>query len=90
MDYTITEGKTERLVSLCKQAEATEYISGPAAKEYIDDDLFKQENIKLSYVDYSGYPEYHQLFPPFEHGVSVVDLIFNEGKNAKKHMKSFN
>ena len=90
MDYTITEGKTERLVSLCKQAEATEYISGPAAKEYINDDLFKQENIKLSYVDYSSYPEYHQLFPPFEHGVSVVDLIFNEGKNAKKHMKSFN
>lgn len=89
MDYNIVEGKTERLISLCKQAQATEYISGPAAKNYINEDLFKQENIKLSYIDYSNYPEYHQLYPPFEHGVSVIDLIFNEGENAKKYMKSF-
>ncbi len=90
MDYDIVEGKTERLVSLCKQAEATEYISGPSAKEYINVDLFEQENIKLTYIDYSNYSEYTQLFPPFEHGVSVIDLIFNEGENAKKYMKSFN
>jgi len=32
--------------------------------------------------------EYNQLFPPFEHGVSI-DLIFNEGENASKFMKSF-
>jgi len=89
MDYNIVEGKTERLISLCKQAQGTEYISGPAAKDYINEDLFKQENIKLSYIDYSNYPEYHQLFPPFEHGVSVIDLIFNQGENAKKYMKSF-
>lgn len=89
MDYNIVEGKTERLISLCKQAQGTEYISGPAAKDYINEDLFKQENIKLSYIDYSNYPEYHQLFTPFEHGVSVIDLIFNQGENAKKYMKSF-
>ena len=88
-DYYCAEGKTERLVSLCKQARATEYISGPAAKDYIKHELFLRENIKLSYIDYSHYSEYHQLFPPFEHGVSVIDLIFNEGEDAKKHMKSF-
>ena len=49
-DYTIVNGKTERLVSLCKQAGATEYVSGPAARDYIDEDLFQQENIKLSYI----------------------------------------
>lgn len=89
MDYNLTEGKTERLVDLCKQAEATEYLSGPAAKNYINDELFSKEGIVLRYMDYSGYPEYNQLFPPFEHHVSIIDLIFNEGPDATKYMKSF-
>lgn len=82
------EGKTERLVSICKQAGATTYISGPTARDYIDETLFNNENICLEYVDYSSYPEYRQLFPPFEHRVSIIDLIFNEGPDASKYMKS--
>ena len=89
-DYAIVNGKTERLVSLCKQAGATEYISGPAARDYIDEDLFQQENIKLSYIEYHNYPEYRQIYPNFEHGVSIIDLLFNQGVNAKKYMNSFN
>ncbi len=89
MDYRLIEGKTERLVDLCKQAGATEYISGPTAKGYIDEELFRQEGIMLQYMDYSGYPEYDQLFPPFDHHVSIIDLIFNEGPNAPTYMKSF-
>jgi len=88
-DYVIVDGKTERLVSLCKQARATEYISGPSAASYMDENLFQQENIKLSYIDYSKYQEYNQSFLPFEHGVSIIDLIFNEGYNSTKYMKSF-
>jgi hypothetical protein len=89
MDYRLIEGKMERLVDLCKQTGATEYISGPTAKGYIDENLFIKEGIALRYIDYNGYPEYQQLFPPFEHGVSIIDLIFNEGPNATKYMKSF-
>ena len=89
MDYRLLEGKTERLVDLCKQAGATEYLSGPTAKGYIEEELFRNEGITLRYMDYSGYPEYSQLFPPFEHHVSIIDLIFNEGPNATKYMKSF-
>lgn len=89
-DYVIVNGKTERLISLCKQAGATEYISGPAARDYMDEDLFQQENIKLSYIEYCNYPEYRQIHPNFEHSVSIIDLLFNEGVNAKKYMKSFN
>ncbi len=87
-DYTIVDGKTERLLNLVQQANGTEYISGPAAKDYIVEDLFKEAGIQLSWMDYSGYNEYEQLYPPFEHGVTVLDLIFNEGENAKQFMKS--
>ena len=89
MDYSLAGGKTERLVDLCKQAGATEYISGPAAKGYIEEELFSSECITLRYMDYSSYPEYRQLFQPFEHQVSIIYLIFNEGPNATKYMKSF-
>lgn len=88
-DYRIIEGKTERLVDLCKQAGGTEYISGPSAKDYIDPVLFKNAGIKLIYMDYSNYPKYPQLYPPFEHGVSILDLIFQTGPDAPKYMKSF-
>jgi hypothetical protein len=88
-DYELAEGKTERLLSLVQQAGGTDYISGPAAKDYIVDSFFEEAGIKLSWMDYSGYPEYTQLYPPFEHGVTVLDLIFNEGSEAISYMKKF-
>lgn len=88
-DYKLIGGKTERLVSLCKQAEASFYFTGPSAKDYLDEELFKQEGIKIEYMDYSNYPEYSQLYGSFVHEVSVIDLIFNEGHNAASYLKSF-
>lgn len=88
-DYKLPEGKNERLISICKEAGATKYISGPVAKEYLDESVFQQEGIEVEWMDYSGYTEYRQLFPPFEHGVTILDLLFNEGSNAKTFMKSF-
>jgi len=88
-EYPEIEGKTERLVHWCKLLNATEYVSGPAAKAYVDKSLFSDAGIQLRYMDYSGYPEYVQLYPPFEHAVSIIDLIFNEGPNAIRYMKNF-
>lgn len=85
-DYNMGEGKTERLINLCQQSGATEYISGPAAKDYIQEELFDQKNIALTWMNYSSYKEYNQLYPPFEHGVSILDLIFNEGPNSRDYM----
>jgi hypothetical protein len=87
-DYRVVEGKTERLVDLCLQAGATEYLSGPAARAYIDPEQFERSGVSLRYMDYSGYPEYEQLYPPFEHSVSVVDLVLMAGPRAREYMKS--
>ena len=86
-DYVLAEGKTERLVQLVKDAGGSEYLSGPAARDYIQDDLFRDAGLTLTYMDYTGYPEYHQLFGEFEHGVSILDLLFNEGPHARDFMK---
>lgn len=86
-DYELQPGKTERLVSLCEQAGGTEYISGPAARDYIQPELFAERGIALGWFDYSDYPEYPQLWGEFTHGVTILDLLFNCGKNAPHFMK---
>ncbi len=88
--YRIEGGKTDRLVNLCRQARATKYLSGPTARGYIDPSAFEKAGIQLEYFDYSGYPEYPQIYEPFDHYVSVLDLIFNVGPEATRYMKSFN
>jgi hypothetical protein len=88
-DYELVEGKTERLVSICRQAGATDYYSGPAAKAYLDESLFQAAGVNVHYFDYGGYHPYSQLHGTFEHGVSVLDLIFNEGNEAIRYMKNF-
>lgn len=89
MDYELVGDKTERLANLCKQAGGTHYLSGPAAKSYLEEELFAREGISVSYMDYSGYPEYRQLYPPFEPSVTILDLLFNEGPEAIRYMKTF-
>lgn len=85
-DYTIVEGKNERLISLCQQAEADVYISGPAARDYMDLGVWQQAGITVKFANYVGYAEYHQLHPPFDHFVSALDLLLNEGPNAVNYL----
>ena len=86
-DYTLVEGKTERLADLCAQAGGTEYISGPAAKDYIEESVFTDRGINLTWFDYSGYPEYPQLWGEFTHKVAILDLLFNCGKDAPRYLR---
>ncbi len=79
--------RNERLVEICKLAGATDYYSGPAAKDYLDVALFEKNGINVHWLDYGGYKEYTQLYPPFEHGVSIIDLLLNEGENSKNYLK---
>lgn len=86
-DYHSGEGKNERLIELCRRAGATEYLSGPSAGDYMDLDTFAEAGIAVRFADYSGYAEYPQPYPPFEHAVSVLDLLFCTGPNASAYMK---
>jgi len=89
-EFDFIDGQTEKLLGICKDCNADIYLSGPAAQGYFDESLAQQEGIQVEWMDYSNYPTYKQLCEPFEHGVTILDLIFNEGSNATKFMKSFN
>jgi hypothetical protein len=87
--FEIKDGRNERLLHLCKQVGAGIYYSGPAAKDYMDEEMMKQAGVEVRWMTYENYPEYSQLFPPFEHGVSILDLLFNVGQEAPNYMNSF-
>ncbi len=87
-EYGIINGKTERLIDLCIKANADEYITGPAAKEYIKSELFDERNINLKWFKYEKYPIYNQLHGKFVHEVSIIDLLFNCGPNSIKFIKN--
>lgn len=80
--------KTERLLELLRASKATHYLSGPSAKTYLDHSAFAAEGVTVTYADYAGYKEYDQPHPPFRHEVSILDLIFCLGDDARSYMKS--
>tara|TARA_R110000824_G_scaffold325036_1_gene511959 strand:- start:5580 stop:6260 length:681 start_codon:yes stop_codon:yes gene_type:complete len=82
-EYDLSEQrKNERLIDICKQAGAKEYISGPLAKDYIVKDKFDEAGIKLTWMNYDDYLEYPQLHGDFVHKVSILDVLFNCGKKT--------
>ena len=88
MDYDVQEtDRNLRLIELCKKTGANRYFSGPAARDYLDVELFSNNGIEVIFFDYSNYPEYPQLYPPFSHYVSIFDLLLNAGPDAPKYLK---
>lgn len=85
-NYPLNGHRLERLLDLVAKTGATHYISGPAAKSYIAEDRFSEIGVELAWKDYSGYPEYAQGDLPFEHGVSILDLLFNVGADANEYI----
>lgn len=86
-EYHPREGRNERLIDLCVKAGATDYLSGPSARGYVDEAGFASAGVTVHFVDYSGYPEYEQPYPPFEHAVSALDLLFCAGPGARLYLK---
>lgn len=81
----ISGAKTDRLVNILKHVEATHYISGPSARDYIEPEKFAQAGITLEYMQYD-YPDYPQLYPPFDPQVSILDLLFMTGSQAMQYI----
>lgn len=85
-------GREDRWRQVLQAAGASRFLIGPTARDYLDERKRAEiaaEGIELVWMDYEGYPEYPQLFPPFAHHVSIIDLIFNVGPRATEFMKSF-
>ncbi|HEY6509976.1 MAG TPA: WbqC family protein [Vicinamibacterales bacterium] len=86
--YRTRSTPNERLIDICLACGATDYVSGPSARGYLDETAFNAAGISVHFADYNGYPEYEQPYPPFEHAVSALDLLFCTGPRALTFMKA--
>ena len=86
-DYELAGDRVERLVELCLQAGADEYVTGPSARTYLDQSAFARRGINVVWFDYTGYSEYPQLWGGFSHEVTILDLLFNCGTDAVRYMR---
>jgi len=81
--------KVDSIISICDNIGADEYISGPAARNYIDSDEFKklkESNIELYWFEFP-HPVYPQIGDEFIPYLSVIDLMFNTGKKSVEYIK---
>jgi WbqC-like protein family len=78
--------KTDRLLGIVRGAGADHYLSGPSARDYFDEPMFRAAGITPEWMSYDGYPEYPQLHGGFEHAVTVLDLLFNTGPQAPRYL----
>lgn len=85
--YPAESAKTERLLAIARAAGADRYLSGPSARAYIDEAMFRSAGIEPEWMSYEGYPEYPQMNGDFDHAVSVLDLLFNTGPAAPNYFK---
>jgi hypothetical protein len=81
-EFQLSGSGSERLLDLLTQVGAREYISGPAARSYLDADEYQRHGITVRWKDYTTYPPYPQLHGPFEGSVSIVDLLMNCGEKS--------
>lgn len=87
-DFVLSGNRTEKLVYICKEIGADQYLSGPAAKAYLDETLFEDAGIEVKYFDNKYQLEYEQPYPPFMHQVSIVDLIACCANQSATYMKN--
>lgn len=73
------DGKSERLLGICKQVGAGKYVSGPSASSYLDLSLFAQNDVSVEFFEYGPYISYGQFGEQFTSEVSILDLLFHCG-----------
>jgi len=78
------KGKKEELIlNICKDLGATEYLSGPSGKDYLNPETWDKNGIRLEFQYYS-HPVYPQLYGEFMQEMSIIDLMFNCGDESLK------
>ncbi|MCL2539189.1 MAG: WbqC family protein [Oscillospiraceae bacterium] len=75
----------EKVIKICKTLGCERFINGPSSRAFMDEEKFRTAGVKLEYMKYE-YPEYSQLYPPFNHQVSVLDLLFMTGPDAPRYI----
>ena len=85
----ITSSKSQMILDICVNLDATDYIAGPVGLFYLDKDAFKDNNIKLLVHNYIS-PVYQDIYSlndssnNFYPNLSTLDLLFKYGERSRQ------
>ena len=91
-DFNTTKTKNNLLIELLKKVNANTYLSGQGAKNYMEEKIFLENNIKVIYNNFDR-PIYHQQYQDkkediFIEDLSIIDYLFNCGiQKVKNYLK---
>jgi hypothetical protein len=85
-DFERSGSGQDAVLHLLNQVSADVYVSGPAGQAYLEPARFQAAGIRIEWKDYAGYPEYAQSHPPFDHNVTILDLLFHIGQEAPEYI----
>ena len=80
------EDASERLVEICKSQKSTIYVTGPSARNYLNEKIFLNNDIKIEWFDYGETKNYKQQSASFIKNLSIVDCIMNCGTDINKFL----
>jgi hypothetical protein len=74
--------RSDRLLSICRHFGGGTYLSGDAAKSYLDVELFERHDVAVQWQEFSHpvYPQQHGAFVPY---LSALDLLLNCGADSR-------
>jgi hypothetical protein len=81
-DLNINSSATQLVIDGTLACNSNIYLSGPSGKKYLDHKLLKQHNIEVIFKDFT-HPLYKQVHGEFISHMSIIDLLFNNGKQSK-------
>ena len=87
--HTELKGK-DKVISICKQLGADEYINAIGGQELYDKKEFAENGIRLNFL-HANLREYRQLKNEFVAGLSIIDIMmFNSKEEIKEMLNDFN
>ncbi len=86
--HTELKGK-DKVISICKQLGADEYINAIGGQELYDKKEFAENGIRLNFLQ-ANLREYRQLKNEFVAGLSIIDIMmFNSKEEIKEMLNDF-
>lgn len=88
-ELEISKKGSDRVLDICKAVDADHYITGTFwAESNLRVEEFKKSNIDVEFQKFQ-HPTYKQIHGEFIPEMSIIDLLFNEGrKEAKKILQN--
>ena len=86
-ELNLSGATNEQIISAMRQSKCKQYVAEEQFQPFINESHFNAAGFKVNFIKYIQ-PKYYQQFNEFESGLSILDLLFNEGEMSYRYFHS--